>query len=94
MPYLARWTRRAALLASLVSSFAAAFAAPANAADYPVRPVVLVVAITPGGPSDVLSRIVGKKMEELLGAAFIIENRPGAGGNIAADYVAKSVPDG
>jgi tripartite-type tricarboxylate transporter receptor subunit TctC len=43
------------------------------------------VAFTPGGPSDVLARIVGKKMEQLLGAPFVIENRPGAGGNIAAE---------
>jgi len=52
------------------------------------------VAFTPGGPSDVLARIVGKKMEELLGQPFIIENRPGAGGNIAADMVAHATPDG
>jgi tripartite-type tricarboxylate transporter receptor subunit TctC len=64
------------------------------AADYPSRPVTLVVAFTPGGPSDVLARIVGKKMEQLLGAPFVIENRPGAGGNIAAEGVARAAPDG
>ncbi len=67
---------------------------PARAADYPSRPVTLVVAFTPGGPSDVLARIVGKKMGELLGQPFVIENRPGAGGNIAADTVAHATPDG
>ncbi len=67
---------------------------PALAADYPSRPVTLVVAFTPGGPSDVLARIVGKKMEELLGQPFIIENKPGAGGNIAADFVAHAPADG
>jgi tripartite-type tricarboxylate transporter receptor subunit TctC len=67
---------------------------PSRAADYPTRPVTLVVAFPPGGPSDVLARIVGKKMEQLLGAAFVIENRPGAGGNIAAESVARAVPDG
>ena len=61
--------------------------APAHAADYPARPVTLVVAFTPGGPSDVLARIVGKKLEQLLGQPFVIENRPGAGGNIAAEVV-------
>src|SRR5215471_926145 len=71
-----------------------AFAAPVLAADYPSRPVVLVVAFTPGGPSDVLARIVGKKMEQVLGQPFIIENRPGAGGNIAAEGVARAAPDG
>ena len=60
----------------------------AAAQAYPTKPVSLVVAFTPGGPSDVLSRIVGKKLEQILGQPFIIENRPGAGGNIAAEQVA------
>ena len=55
---------------------------------------MLVVAFPPGGPSDVLARIVGKKMEQLLGQPFVIENKPGAGGNIAAEYVAHATPDG
>jgi tripartite-type tricarboxylate transporter receptor subunit TctC len=63
-------------------------------AEYPTRPVTLIVAFTPGGPSDVLARIVGKKLEQLLGQPFVIENRPGAGGNIAAEVVARSAPDG
>ena len=71
-----------------------AFVAPIRAADYPTRPIMLVVAFTPGGPSDVLARIIGKKMEQLLGAPFVIENRPGAGGNIAAESVARASPDG
>ena len=66
----------------------------ADAQSYPNKPVTLVVAFTPGGPSDVLARIVGKKMQEILGQPFIIENRPGAGGNIAAEQVARSAPDG
>lgn len=66
----------------------------AGAQNYPNKPVTLVVAFTPGGPSDVLARIVGKKMQEILGQPFIIENRPGAGGNIAAEQVARSAPDG
>ena len=53
-----------------------------------------MVAFTPGGPSDVLARIIGKKLNELLGQPFIIENRPGAGGNIAAEQVAHAAPDG
>jgi tripartite-type tricarboxylate transporter receptor subunit TctC len=65
-----------------------------GAAEYPSRPVTLVVAFTPGGPSDVLARIVGKKMGDLLGQTFVIENRPGAGGNIAADSVAHADADG
>ncbi|HET7383429.1 MAG TPA: tripartite tricarboxylate transporter substrate binding protein [Pseudolabrys sp.] len=71
-----------------------AVSAPVRAAEYPSRPVTLMVAFPPGGPSDVLARIVGKKMEQLLGASFVIENRPGAGGNIAAESVARAAPDG
>ena len=71
-----------------------ALALPARAADYPSRPITLVVAFPPGGPSDVLARIVGKKMEQLLGQPFIIENRPGAGGNLAGETVARAAPDG
>src|ERR1700720_2492262 len=66
----------------------------ARAADYPTRPVTLVVAFTPGGPSDVLSRIVGKQLEKILGQTFIIDNRPGGAGNIAAEVVAHAAPDG
>ncbi len=67
---------------------------PALCADYPNHPVTLVVAFTPGGPSDLLARIVGKKMEQLLGKPFVIENKPGAGGNIAAEFVAHGSADG
>jgi tripartite-type tricarboxylate transporter receptor subunit TctC len=72
----------------------AAISAPAAAADYPGRPVTIVVAFTPGGPSDLLARIVGKKLEQSLRAPFVIENRPGAGGNVGAELVAHAAPDG
>jgi tripartite-type tricarboxylate transporter receptor subunit TctC len=68
--------------------------ANAACADYPSRPVTLIVAFTPGGPSDVLARLVGRKLERLLGQPFVIENRPGAGGNIAAELAARAAPDG
>jgi len=68
--------------------------AVAPAADYPTRPVTLVVAFPPGGASDVLSRILARKMEQLLGQPVVIDNRPGAGGNVAADAVAHAAPDG
>src|SRR5262245_53350802 len=64
------------------------------AADYPTRPVTLVVAFTPGGASDVLARILGRKFEQILGQPFVIDNRPGAGGNVAAEAVARAAPDG
>jgi tripartite-type tricarboxylate transporter receptor subunit TctC len=74
-----------ALLATLSS---------AVAADYPSRPVTLIVAFTPGGPSDVLARIVGRQLEKILGQTFVIDNRPGGAGNIAAETVAHATPDG
>ena len=92
MTFLANRERRAALFSGIAALLA--LAVSAHAADYPSRPVMLVVAFPPGGPSDVLARIVGKKMEELLGAPFVIENRPGAGGNIAAEFVARATADG
>jgi tripartite-type tricarboxylate transporter receptor subunit TctC len=66
----------------------------AVAAEYPTRPVTLIVAFTPGGPSDVIARIIGKRLHEMLGQPFVIDNRPGAGGNIAAEAVANAAPDG
>ncbi len=66
----------------------------AIAADYPIRPVTLVVGFPPGGPSDVLARIVAKKLGELLGQPFIVDNRPGAGGNVAGGVAAHAPPDG
>jgi tripartite-type tricarboxylate transporter receptor subunit TctC len=82
-----------------ISAFLVVFAAliaalPAHAADYPSRPVTLIVAFTPGGPSDLLARILGKKLERLLGQPFVIENRPGAGGNIAAEAAKHAAADG
>ena len=66
----------------------------ASAQAYPTKPVSLLIAFPPGGPSDVLSRIVGKKLEQILGQPFIMDNRPGAGGNIAAEAAAIAVADG
>ena len=65
-----------------------------EAADYPTRPVSLVVAFTPGGASDVLARLLGRKLEQILGQPFVIDNRPGAGGNVAAEAVAHTAADG
>src|ERR1043166_2682184 len=84
---------RRGILAFLVSVALMCGALPARA-DYPDRPVTLIVAFTPGGPSDLLARILGKKLEQLLSPPFVIENRPGAGGNIAAELAARAAPDG
>ena len=68
--------------------------ATAAVAQYPTKPVRLVIAFSPGGPSDILSRLIGGKLSERMGQPFVFDNRPGAGGNIAGEIVAKSVPDG
>jgi tripartite-type tricarboxylate transporter receptor subunit TctC len=63
-------------------------------ADYPDRPIKFVVANTPGGPSDIVGRIVTAALQQSTGKTFIIENRGGAGGNLGMEYVARSEPDG
>jgi tripartite-type tricarboxylate transporter receptor subunit TctC len=63
-------------------------------APYPAKPVRFIIAFTPGGPSDILTRLVGGKLTESLGQPFIYDNRPGAGGNIAGEITGKSPPDG
>ena len=63
-------------------------------AAYPDRPVKFVVANTPGGPSDIVARIVTAALEQSTGKTFIVENRGGAGGNIGMEYAARSEPDG
>lgn len=66
----------------------------AEAQNYPVRPVRVLVGFTPGGTTDVVARILAQKMSEGLGQSVVIDNRPGAGANIAAELAAKSPPDG
>src|SRR6202051_1039492 len=81
-------------------ALAAGIAAPAVLrvrpayADYPERPVKIVVANTPGGPSDIVGRMVAAALQESTGKTFIIENRGGAGSNIGMGYAARSEPDG
>jgi tripartite-type tricarboxylate transporter receptor subunit TctC len=67
---------------------------PAHAADYPTKPITLMIGFAPGGPSDVMARILTRKMEELLKQPLVIENRAGAGGSIAGAAVARAAPDG
>jgi tripartite-type tricarboxylate transporter receptor subunit TctC len=83
--------RRATLALPLI-----ALGGPARAQDapFPSRPLRIVVAFTAGGTTDIIARLVGAQLERRLGQAVVIDNRPGAGGNIGTDHVAKSPPDG
>lgn len=74
---------------------AATFGVTRGWADaYPDKPIRLLVAFPPGGPSDVLSRIVGQQLNAALGQSVVVDNRPGAGGNVAAEIAAKQPADG
>jgi len=81
----------AAFIAALAC---AGLAVPASAQFYPVKPIRFVVGFQPGGGVDISARFVGKQLTETLGQPVIVDNRPGAAGNIGANYVAKATPDG
>jgi tripartite-type tricarboxylate transporter receptor subunit TctC len=66
----------------------------ANAQSWPTKPVKIIVPFPAGGPTDVLTRVLGDKLAQALGQPVVVENRPGAGGSIGADLAAKSAPDG
>ena len=80
------------VLSVLSGGLLAAGDAPAQ--PYPAKPVRLVAPYPPGGPADILARVIGQPLSESLGQQFVVENRSGANGNIGTDFVAKSPPDG
>src|SRR5947208_1797496 len=86
--------RRQFLRLAAAAAVTPALSSRAMAQIYPIRPVRIVVGFAPGGPDDVLARMVGQWLSERLGQPFIIDNRPGAGGNIGTEAVVKAVPDG
>jgi tripartite-type tricarboxylate transporter receptor subunit TctC len=79
---------------TLLTSLPVANAVAQSTATYPNRPVRLVVPFPPGGPLDIIGRAIAQKASEDWGQSVVVDNRPGAGGNIGADLVAKSPPDG
>ncbi|HEX2827034.1 MAG TPA: tripartite tricarboxylate transporter substrate binding protein [Burkholderiales bacterium] len=79
---------------SAIFVLAAAVASPSLAQTYPAKTVRLINAYAPGGASDVVARAFANKLTDYLGQQVVVENRVGAGGNVAADYVARSAPDG
>jgi len=85
---------RGTVVCALAFAVLAASAVAARAQNYPSKPVRFVIGFSPGGPSDILTRLVGSKLAEGLGQPFVFDNRPGAGGNIAGEITAKSPPDG
>jgi len=87
-------TRTRAVTCAAFAGLLLALAAAASAAEYPARPIRYVVAFPPGGINDILARIVGQKLNESWGQPVIVDNRPGAGGNLAAELVAKATADG
>ena len=78
----------------LVLALAAGFASLTSAQPYPTKPIKLVAPSTPGDAPDVIARLVADKLSTALGQQVVVENRPGAGGVVGSDYVAKAVPDG
>lgn len=80
--------------AAFAAALAIAIAPLAGAQSYPVKPIRMVVAFPPGGSTDLAARALGEKLAAALGQSVVVDNKPGASGNIGADFVAKSAPDG
>ena len=87
-------SRRTAICLIAMGISAIASIPSASALDYPTRPVKWVVGYPPGGATDIIARLIGQRLSERLGQQFIIENKPGAGNNIATESVINAEPDG
>jgi tripartite-type tricarboxylate transporter receptor subunit TctC len=82
------------LIIAVAGAGCALLATAASAQNYPTKAVRIIVPYPPGGTSDILSRLLSPKLNEVFGQPVVVDNRPGANGNIGADLVAKSAPDG
>jgi tripartite-type tricarboxylate transporter receptor subunit TctC len=89
MTFNRRWFQSGIIAATFLAS-----AIPAAAQSYPSRPIRLIVGFAAGGPTDVLARIIGGKLSEILGQQVVVENRTGASGNIATQFVVRAPNDG
>ncbi|MEH2494007.1 tripartite-type tricarboxylate transporter receptor subunit TctC [Bradyrhizobium sp. AZCC 1678] len=87
-------SRRSAICLAVIGLSTAASMGGALAQDYPTRPVKWVVGYPPGGATDIIARLLGQRLSERLGQQFVIENKPGAGNNIATESVINAEPDG
>ena len=87
-------SRRTAICLTAIGLSMTAAVGTALAADYPTRPVKWVVGYPPGGATDIIARLIGQRLSEKLGQQFVIENKPGAGNNIATESVINAEPDG
>src|SRR5436190_3867094 len=87
-------SRRTAICLAAIGLSVIASIGRAEAADYPTRPVRWVVGYPPGGATDIIARLIGQRLSERLGQQFVIENKPGAGNNIATESVINAEPDG
>lgn len=88
------WKRMALAAVALLAGSAVMGPAALAQSEFPNKPIHFVVGFAAGGPSDLISRVIGAKMSEALGQQVVVENRTGAGGTVATDYVARSEPDG
>ena len=89
-----KFSRRKLLHLAAGAAAGPAMSRIARAQAYPARPVQLIVTFPAGSAPDIIARLTGQHLSERLGQQFVIENKPGAGGNIATEYVAKAEPDG
>jgi tripartite-type tricarboxylate transporter receptor subunit TctC len=94
MTHVTKTLRTGIMLAAVATAMPFVVSAAWAQSNYPTRPIRLVVPFPPGGGTDILARVIGQQLSKSLGQSVVVENKPGAGGNIGVETVAKSSPDG